>query len=626
METGARDSVYYLTYLASALQVCDRFDRRFAATHNGARAKSQSPIHQAVNYLATLLSRGRITDGTNDDDRVVAVAAPLFDDVGYNVWVVSSPATSPVSSPDAALSPGNGTPDLSSLYTITEPELPQPTSTSTATDVVPGQNSPDVSGSVFRETFSSTDPSALLDTLALGREALDALSFTEYCIKSMKVLQGTAAKTMQNPHTVIASRANRDAEVFFATACRNKIKTRLEMIERTFGPFEELVLWSPADWDRLSETTIKIHDPTMKAILGRFSIRVAADDSVAVNKSSVGTLFQLIIQCLTIMRDTLASGRMVVFVAFSHGLNSLIRDLPTAVWRMVSLDDHLNLQRIKFAGQSPRSGHLAEEEEDTIANGRPLPIGVPLHCVMFDRMIKAACAWTAGVRHLLRTPIAKSLVIANARANVTILDLPQHPINRCAVGDLMKRWATKASWSEALRTAIEMEIGAVVDRHQICKGVVHCEAGLVASLLLCAKTGAESDLHDVEPKFLADAFDPLRTNLLSDQDTIAVGMAQKCCPVCRMLIENLQATLAPTKLRLEFTGSHSRVLPWVPPHWLPASVLESLENVLLREISKMVEDRSFLTNTNQALSPTSDSPRSDPVVVDFVESCLLLTE
>ncbi|KAJ7665102.1 hypothetical protein DFH06DRAFT_308196 [Mycena polygramma] len=103
-------------------------------------------------------------------------------------------------------------------------------------------------------------------------------------------------------------------------------------------------------------------------------------------------------------------------------------------------------------------------------------------------MIKTACAWTAGVRHLLRTHIAKDLVIANARANVTIVDFPRRPINRCAVEDLMRRWATKCSWSEALHAGIETEMRAVADQPQIRKGSVHCEAGLVASLLLYTKT------------------------------------------------------------------------------------------------------------------------------------------
>jgi hypothetical protein len=87
---GTRDSIYYLAYLASALQSRERRDNESTNQNpDFSRAKNASSAGRAVNHLSTILSRGRITQTINEEDRVVAVTANLFDSSGCNVWVMS---------------------------------------------------------------------------------------------------------------------------------------------------------------------------------------------------------------------------------------------------------------------------------------------------------------------------------------------------------------------------------------------------------------------------------------------------------------------------------------------------------------------------------------------------------
>ncbi|KAJ7130222.1 hypothetical protein C8R44DRAFT_62653 [Mycena epipterygia] len=213
-QVAARDSVYYLAYLASALQGRERVDDDFPTNPDFTRATIQTDVGRALNHFSTLLSRGRITGTINEEERVVAVTANLFNDAGYNVWIVSSPATRPVSSarasPSSSSSSGvgkDGLPCASSSGAVhssnhisesdvsaptdtphpdvgPEPsrqeELIPPTTSPWENNVILGRNSVDATGRVYQQTLSSENAKSLEKILALDAAALKALSFPQY--------------------------------------------------------------------------------------------------------------------------------------------------------------------------------------------------------------------------------------------------------------------------------------------------------------------------------------------------------------------------------------------------------------------------------------------------------------
>ncbi|KAJ7217096.1 hypothetical protein GGX14DRAFT_390927 [Mycena pura] len=146
------------------------------------------------------------------------------------------------------------------------------------------------------------------------------------------------------------------------------------------------------------------------------------------------------------------------------------------------------------------------------------------------------------------------------------------------------------------------------------EGACHCEAGIIASLAL-RQVGATSG--EIEPEVLAKAFAAFEPQLALEKaadkvagqpqpPTLTIGVAKKCCPVCRLLLRVVRETYG---LHLEITGSHNRYHPWIPPEWLPQPVMESLERELVDVVVGML-DLDHLA-TSRASSPTSDSTRAN---------------
>lgn len=79
-----------------------------------------------------------------------------------------------------------------------------------------------------------------------------------------------------------------------------------------------------------------------------------------------------------------------------------------------------------------------------------------------------------------------------------------------------------------------------------------------------------------------------------------------------MLAEIIRATHA---LDLELPGRHNRYHPWVPPHWLPDSILIKLEAELLHIVTRMATVRDHLASS-RASSPSSDDSASHDLMED----------
>ncbi|KAJ6486073.1 hypothetical protein C8R47DRAFT_1128928 [Mycena vitilis] len=579
-----RDSIYYLARLAQAIQmnvdvIIDDFP---SSNPDFSRAKSQTSLGRAVNHFATLLSRGKVTHSVHEEDRVVAVTATLLDSSGYNVWITSSPAT------DNESSSSQSSPSESHLIL--------------SRNSAPG----DIVGGEFQQVLQpSDDIIAVEEVLSMDWDDLKSLSFNDYAIKALQVLRGTALKRKQAEDSDIKSRATRNAEVFFATACKGKIKTRIGSIRRVFGDFDKLKMWTPLESEILPEKTIPIH----YTIAGMLEHHIMINNNtVTVNKATIGRIFQTIVQCLIFMQRGLTTSTqdsMLAFTEVSNGLFDLITQLPVTVWQMLSLGVHLKNSKTAETERTIQDKEDEEDEKDVIANSDPWASegeAPPPACVNFYRMVEAVCAWTTGVDYLLHSHLSDM--------NVAIVDFPRLPIKELTVMDLVGHWTEKGVWSSDLADAARSEIAKVVEQADLGKGAVHCEAGLAASLLLSLNPEETSGM---EPEILRRAFQSMRSKLKPGQKQklqLAIGVAKKCCPICRMLIEILQAS--PTsKMDIEFAGGHSRFHLWVAPHWLPNEVLKTLEMDLLTKISEMMEKHFHLpTSRSSSPSGTSDSEKS----------------
>ena len=86
-----------------------------------------------------------------------------------------------------------------------------------------------------------------------------------------------------------------------------------------------------------------------------------------------------------------------------------------------------------------------------------------------------------------------------------------------------------------------------------------------------------------------------------------MGVVKKCCFCCHNL-----ATLIKERVGLEFVlqGTHSTILPWVPPRGIPLDVLVELRMTLLRALYNTVKeavDTLLFTQTSPAdsISPVA---------------------
>ncbi|KAJ6585041.1 hypothetical protein B0H19DRAFT_407169 [Mycena capillaripes] len=304
------------------------------------------------------------------------------------------------------------------------------------------------------------------------------------------------------------------------------------------------------------------------------------------------------------------------------------------MWQLASLGAFLETaKKVARARKSSTASQEQEEEseeeapEASVIDQPPLTT-IPPVCRVFLRAVDAVCAWTTAVPYLLASPVAKE----STTVKISIVDLPRREIPEASALSLLARWTDKASWSTALHSEVHADLIGGGHPTDTSKGAVHCEAGLAASLYLHLGTKINrNQLH--EPSVLSDAFASLDDKISSSSSassssssssassapnpyTFPIGVAKKCCPVCKMLIQTIQGT---SDVKLEFAGAHARFYPWVPPDWLPVSILEALEVSLLQTITDMVRDGEHLLGS-RATSPSGISVKSETGVVEGFET------
>ncbi|KAJ6612678.1 hypothetical protein B0H10DRAFT_2222871 [Mycena sp. CBHHK59/15] len=160
----------------------------------------------------------------------------------------------------------------------------------------------------------------------------------------------------------------------------------------------------------------------------------------------------------------------------------------------------------------------------------------------------------------MRTHIAKKSV----KDNIQVIELPRD--QAYGVDELVK------------------SLEAVYEFNNPNRGATHCEAGLLASI----------------------AYNPSFSDVQTQVNgaPIPIGVAKKCCPACRHLADVLEKG---GRWKFDLPGSHARWHPWVPPHWLPTTILQDLDHQFLSIVSNMVT-----TDAHLATSKASDGGAGGP--------------
>ncbi|KAF8183783.1 hypothetical protein K438DRAFT_1937442 [Mycena galopus ATCC 62051] len=489
--------------------------------------------------------------------------------------------------PSPQVSPSNS-PTISPSSSAGVEEESKPISSSATTEherIVFARNS---SGAAGQHSFININSDAaslpLLDTIlalkSCGPESISVpAEFPDFVAESFALLRSGAARLSSHPPTAGIREA---VCLYFLSACRTKLENRLGTIESSYD-LSKLLDWAPTEHekDRTASTPVIIKSPTLRYSLAVAEVHVEGEEPVVFDADNVHSWWKALVFCLSALKTGLVNKDMKFVYKESVALHDLVQKVPVTLWAMSSLGDHLQACREK-ALKHRNDDDIKEEDgiDESLPEEGRLNTAVP-ECAVFKRAVDAVCAWTTGPTHLLRSKIVRLPIVAS----VSILDLPSAPISAISYKDLIEYWSKTARWSsEKLKqatSAIQSSRARDVDR---AKAAWHCEAGLMASLLL----RSNPDLSPVDkPAVVSRAFQ----NLQCLTSPIIIGVAKKCCPVCRMLSESLRSRY---QLSIELPGQHSRYFPWVPPHWLPMDILQDIEARLLQVVTSMLMDGEHL--------------------------------
>ncbi|KAJ7491947.1 hypothetical protein FB451DRAFT_512250 [Mycena latifolia] len=432
--------------------------------------------------------------------------------------------------------------------------------------------------------------------------------FQDFVVEGLTLLRAAAVRIDSLESSSDAAVIQDAVCIYFLPACYRKATKRLATIVSKTYRLDELSGWEPTQRERDAsvKSVVKISSPAIHFAFRTVGLHVENNTVVF-----EGTTADLWWQALVLLLRTLNMGltespvNMRDAVHSSVALHTLIMKTPTALWEMSSLGRHLEACHTKgLPSTNYNEGVDAEEGEDDIIESLPPDVPLPgtaaLECIVFHRAVDAACAWTTGPIHLLRTSVSRS----SMPVTLSIVDLPRAPINAVHSDDLLKHWAAIVQWPPHEVLQVLRILQRARDRDlERTKGACHCEAGLMASLALRLNQTAPLNNAEAEPAILANAFEKMPV-----QSAIAIGVAKKCCPICRMLGKLLWVK---HQIAVELPGQHSRYHPWVPPHWLPLEILQALESELLQVVTRMLQNGMHLVSSRSS-SPASASDHSAP--------------
>ncbi|KAJ6466273.1 hypothetical protein C8R45DRAFT_1021137 [Mycena sanguinolenta] len=574
-----RASIYYLSSFAQFLQ-----PKETELHQEETRDASATKKVRVVNHLSTLFSRGRAAD---EEIRVVAVAASVLRDE-LEVYVTTSAVAAQTESSDQS----NKTLLLS------------------------------------RNSGSEKDGNWTLKTIPAGEDydtvlrltQNTKLPFSDFVHISVRLLRAGGAR-------IIAQPANRDSihqevAIFFVRSCLSKIKARFAALRMTYGELASLKGWTPLPGDSVEPAQPVISHRWVRSFLEDAKIQDTAGN-FQFDTGNAPLWWGCLVDMLVEMGSVISNKDPTVVSAFLEATHYFLSVIPSDLWRMEGLIGHLRRCRLL---KQPK---FEDEDTQDESTADALPAGddsLPEETRAFFRGVDAVCAWTTGARYLLRSQLAKS----TAPLVISLVDFPRGDIKESTPEALINRWRSVASepWPDETLPSIKDRlvkfqktmpgmdsVANVADSAATAagpdpvaevadptigtrKGACHCEAGLIASIYLRQK----DLLKDLppgkgEPPAVANAFANFSAKT---RDSFTVGVAKKCCPTCKILIDILRGH----ELDLHISGAHSRFHPWVPPQWLPDDIIEELEKRLVKVVSEL------LVNPSRASSPTSGSDDS----------------
>ncbi|KAJ7484078.1 hypothetical protein B0H11DRAFT_1196768 [Mycena galericulata] len=299
--------------------------------------------------------------------------------------------------------------------------------------------------------------------------------------------------------------------------------------------------------------------------------------------------------------------------SLSTRIHDYLQVVPSQLWTRslgLHLADCRKGKHVPYPSQPASSEKEPEKKEDDDDEAEdennldtvlptaetPLDVSANPDCIAFYRAVDAVCAWTTGPTYLLRSPISRVPI----PLTVSIVDLPRGAIVDVALDGLLARWKKHSRWSDKTERRVSDILKSARSRDPGReRGACHCEAGLMASILV-----HRQDSRATQPETLVF---PALTDVTTD--VIPIGVAKKCCTLCWILADILRSTY---KLQIKLPGRHNRYHIWVPPHWLPTQVLESLETEILNVITSMIVSKEKTACSRS--STGSDGHQTSPPV------------
>ncbi|KAJ7105395.1 hypothetical protein C8R43DRAFT_1046726 [Mycena crocata] len=597
---SVRDSVYHLTALGSVLET--REPRTGALNpRDDFQIRDRTPTSSNLNRLATILSRGKYRD-----ENVTVTAGP-FELNGMAIFVSSR----------------------------SEPG----TSSSAAVD-----------GTVFRGIVPCPDPGRAMGTLdriiasdPFDPEVIPSLPFPEFVAESLHILRTAAVRVKAEPDDAIVGKTYRAVCLYFVTSCCSKLRHRLRRVLKTYPP-AELATWKPSAYETLPEVQVKIFDAGCHIFLEKVGLIVGEDDAFTYNKTTAVLWWEALILILQRLQSAVDERSIPAVVILSRALNQLLQKLPKNLWNS-SLSDCLSSSRMasREGSVAPDPVPLASNEKSTdvdqkvsteenqkvSSDGKPfdaaqgedfqyeddedpppehiLPARSGHEAVMFYRALLSVCVWTSSPLHLLQSHFARTAV----PINLAVISLPHAPLSAgpapteaekiSAHADaLLAHWDLLSLWSEDRKSTVRNDLRKMhLELTKPLDNACHCEAGLIAALLIHLRDPQQQESPDVvpaQPAVLSAAFECMAHQVVDSHTPFALGVAAACCTACRLLVKT--ARKPPYKLQLELPGTHNdvfgdesytRIHPWMPPPWLPDAVLRALERELMWRVDELLQ-------------------------------------
>ncbi|KAJ7279120.1 hypothetical protein C8J57DRAFT_1574269 [Mycena rebaudengoi] len=567
---SARTRIYWLSWLVHNLQGKIYDD---TVNENARKAVGSSRIGKTLIHLSTCLTRG----GKTEASRIVAVTSSIHDIHGVSVQVFGSPPSSPESTPHV------------------------PPSSSSTSGAAVGEEIESIKNVVLARNSHDAKPAGKVRTaniepeMAAAFTLIDAImkrtkppadlvprleDFSDYVFCSLAILR-VGADLLRANSELNRQAVRRAVCVYFLQSCYRKLKSRVAAFKILF-PMATLTDWTMSSQeDTFTAVDIDVADVLVQKVLEEAGL-VPINSRYTADVTTIALWWKALMALIMILQEQ-HSG---------HAANNP----PTT--------------RRSPGNQDAEEEELEVDEEmsslnNPISAGLPMPTALP-YCSTFYRAVDALTAWTTGPTYLLHSRVATT----TPNITLTVVDLPRATIPSTSVEELLCCWEAE-KWTPEQLGKIQAQLKDGNPSTPPLDGECHAEAGLIASAIAhigqrvqqvsrgvdpaeeqapgggTGSYSGEESINTLEPDDLANMFqagdgsggsigeDPLNepepesedlANVFrsmfpqaSSQLELAIGVARKCCPLCRILADVAEQQY---NIKLDLPGQHARFHPW----------------------------------------------------------------